>query len=148
MTQSIYHCVMLYPTPALTADDMRVLNEIDGMRHELRHAVRSTPAKWAEGLRKFLTADAIAASNSIEGFRVSTVDVVDLMEGEHDVDISEENLAETVAYQHMITYLQTLHDVTDFRYSKGLLNALHWMLQGHHHSNRKPAGQWRKEPVY
>jgi Fic family protein len=139
---------MLYPTPPLTADDMRVLEEIDAMRRELRHAVRDTPAKWADGLRKFLTADAIAASNSIEGFKVATVDVADLMEGEHDVEISEENLAETTAYQHMMTYIQTLHDAPDFVFSKGFLNALHWMLQGHRHSQRKPAGQWRKGPVY
>jgi Fic family protein len=118
------------------------------MRRDLRHAVRDTPVKWTDGLRKFLTADAIAASNSIEGFRVSTSDVVDLMEGDHDVEVSEENLAETLAYQHMMTYIQTLHDVRDFTYSKGLLNALHWMLQGHRHSARKPAGQWRKGPVY
>ena len=31
---------------------------------------------------------------------------------------------------------------------KGLLNALHWMLQGHRHTRRKPAGQWRAGPVY
>jgi hypothetical protein len=43
------------------------------------------------------------------------------MEGEHDVDVSEENLAETIAYQHMMTYIQTQHDVPDFAYSKGLL---------------------------
>ncbi len=139
---------MLYSMPALAADDVRVLDEIDGMRRELRHVVRDTPAKWTSGLRKFFTADAIAASNSIEGFRVSTVDVADLMEGEHDVDVSEENLAETVAYQHMMTYIQTLHDAPDFAYSKGQLNALHWMLQGHRHSRRKPAGRWRKGPVY
>jgi len=30
----------------------------------------------------------------------ATADVADLIEGEHDIDISEENLAETVAYQH------------------------------------------------
>jgi Fic family protein len=125
-----------------------VLAEIDVMRQELRHAIRDTPAKWTDGLRKFLTADAIAASNSIEGFKVSTVDVADLIEGEHDVDISEENLAETVAYQHMMTYIQTLHDVPDFRYTKGFLNALHWMLQGHRHTQRKLAGQWRRGPVY
>lgn len=118
------------------------------MRRELQHAVRDTPARWTNGLRKFLTADAIAASNSIEGFRVATVDVADLMEGEHDVEISAENLAETLAYQHMMTYIQTLNDAPDFAYSKGFLNALHWMLQGHRHSQRKPAGQWRKGPVY
>jgi len=139
---------MLYPTPVLAPDDVRVLAEIDGMRRALRHLVRDMPARWTSGLRKFLTADAIAASNSIEGFRVSTVDVADLMEGEHDVDVSEENLAETVAYQHMMTYLQTLHDAPDFTYSKGQLNALHWMLQGHRHRRGKPAGQWRKGPVY
>jgi Fic family protein len=139
---------MLYPTPELTAEDARVLSEIDDMRRDLRHVIRDTPARWTDGLRKYLTADAISASNSIEGFRVTTVDVVDLMEGEHDVDISEENLAETVAYQHMMTYIQTLHDVPDFEFSKGFLNALHWMLQGHRHTMRKPAGQWRRGPVY
>jgi Fic family protein len=95
-----------------------------------------------------LTADAVAASNSIEGFRVSTVDVQDLMDGERDVDVSAENREETLAYQRMMTYIQTLHDAGDFHYEKGLLNALHWMLQGHRHSPRRPAGQWRRGPVY
>jgi Fic family protein len=139
---------MLYPTPVLAADDTRVLSEIDEMRRDLRHAVRDAPARWTEGLRKFLTADAVAASNSIEGFRVPTVDVADLMEGERDVEVSEENRDETLAYQHMMTYLQTLHDAADFAYTKGFLNALHWMLQGHRHAPGKPAGQWRRGLVY
>lgn len=99
-------------------------------------------------MRKYLTADAVAASNSIEGFRVSTVDVEDLMDGERDVDVSEEDREETLAYQRMMTYIQTLYDVPDFRYDLGLLNALHWMLQGHRHTPRAPAGQWRRAPVY
>ncbi|RAY12728.1 Fic family protein [Actinomadura craniellae] len=139
---------MLFPVPSLDAADRRVLDEVESMRHELRHQVRAVPVKWAEGLRKFLTADAVAASNSIEGFRVSTVDVADLMEGERDVEVSEENREETLAYQRMMTYIQTLHDVPDFSYGKGLLNGLHWMLQGHRHTAGKPAGQWRRGPVY
>ena len=139
---------MLYPTPALTAADQRVLADIESMRTALGHQVATTPRKWTADLERFLTADAVAASNSIEGFKVSTVDVEDLIAGESDVDVSEENRQETLAYQHMMTYLQTLHDVPDFCYSKGLLNALHWMLQGHRHSSRKPAGQWRRGPVY
>ncbi|MFB9623448.1 Fic family protein [Nonomuraea helvata] len=139
---------MLYATPSLSAQDSRVLEEIEAARRALRHQVRATPAKWTAGLRKFLTADAVAASNSIEGFKVSTIDVEDLMEGERDVDVSEENREETLAYQLMMTYIQTLHDVEDFHYSTGFLNALHWMLQGHRHTVRKPAGQWRKGPVY
>lgn len=139
---------MLFPTPDLSPDDDRVLDEIDSMRHELRHRLRTVPTKWTEGLRKYLTADAVAASNSIEGFRVSTVDVADLMEGERDVEVSEENREETLAYQRMMTYIQTLHDVEDFTYGKGLLNGLHWMLQGHRHTATRPAGQWRRGPVY
>ncbi|MEX5637547.1 Fic family protein [Parafrankia sp. FMc2] len=139
---------MLYPTPALGSADDQVLGEIDDLRDALRHQVASTPSKWTDGLRKFLTADAVAASNSIEGFKVSTIDVEDLMAGERDVEISDENREETLAYQRMMTYIQTLHDAEDFSYSKGMLNALHWMLQGHRHAVRRPAGQWRRGPVY
>ena len=148
MILSYYLWDMLFPTPALTRADERVLGEIDEMRQVLHRQIRATPPKWTEGLRKFLTADAVAASNSIEGFKVSTIDVEDLIDGERDVEISEENRAETLAYQQMMTYIQSLHDAADFGYSKGLLNALHWMLQGHRHAARKPAGQWRQGPVY
>ncbi|WP_194836642.1 Fic family protein [Nocardia sp. XZ_19_369] len=139
---------MLFPTPALSNADERVLTEVDRMRQALHRQLQSTPVAQTARLRKFLTADAVAASNSIEGFKVATVDVEDLMAGERDVDISEENRAETLAYERMMTYIQTLHDAQDFSYSKGLLNALHWMLQGHRHAARRPAGQWRRGPVY
>ncbi len=125
-----------------------VLTAIQEMRQRLRHQILDRPAKWTSGLRRYLTADAVASSNSIEGFKVSTVDAQDLMDGERDVDVSDEDREETLAYQRMMTYVQRLHDVPDFSYSKGLLNALHWMLQGHRDSSRKPAGQWRSGPVY
>lgn len=139
---------MLFPTPALASEDQRVLDEIDSVRRSLSFQVQRTPTKWTEGLRKFLTADAVAASNSIEGFKVSTVDVEDLLEGERDVDVSDEDREETLAYQRMMTYIQTLHDVPDFAHGKGFLNALHWMLQGHRHTPTRPAGQWRRRAVY
>jgi Fic family protein len=148
VTTSSYGGVVLFPTPALSAADEQVLDQIDAMRDHLRHQTQGNPAPWTQGLRKFLTADAVAASNSIEGFRVSTVDVQDLMDGERDVEVSPEDREETLAYQRMMTYLQTLHDVEDFSFSKGFLNALHWMLQGHRHTVRRPAGQWRRGPVY
>jgi hypothetical protein len=72
---------VLYPTPKLDDLDRTVLKAIEQMRSDLRHQIRQVSPKWTKGLRKYLTADAVAASNSIEGFRVSTVDVVDLMEG-------------------------------------------------------------------
>ncbi len=140
---------MLYVTPSLTSADERVLAEIAALRTDLRHAVRQAPTRWTQDLRRALTASAIAASNTIEGVQVDVRDVADLMAGEREgVDASEADRAETLAYQQAMTYIQTLHDVEDFAYSKGLLNALHWMLQGHHHSPQRPAGQWRRKPIF
>ncbi|MGX2997504.1 Fic family protein [Streptomyces sp. JNUCC 64] len=141
---------MLYHTPRLSSADHRVLAEVADMRHALRHTVRQAPAKWTLGLRRHLTASAIAASNTIEGYRVDARDVADLMDdARENVDVTEANRAETVACQQSMTYIQSLHDAPDFAYGKGLLNALHWMLQGHHHHHpRKPAGQWRRGPIF
>ncbi|MEV7599058.1 Fic family protein [Kitasatospora sp. NPDC089797] len=137
---------MLYETPRLESVDHQVLEQINSMRDQLRYAVQQAPMKWTLDLRKALTASAIAASNTIEGYRVDARDVADLMDGEREVEASDENKTETLAYQQAMTYIQSLHDAVDFRYSKELLNALHWMLQGHHHP-LKTAGQWRRTAV-
>src|SRR6266704_1396677 len=101
MIASLYCRTVLFPTPRLTSADQVVLAGVEEMRDRLRHQVQDRPGKWTSGLRKFLTADAVAASNSIEGFRVSTQDVQDLMDGERDVDVSDEDREETLAYQRM-----------------------------------------------
>ncbi|MGW3766124.1 Fic family protein [Streptomyces sp. NPDC005131] len=137
---------MLYQTPRLEPVDLQVLDQVNAMRDQLRHAVQQAPMKWTLDLRKALTASAIAASNTIEGYQVDAKDVADLLDGEREVEASDENKAETWAYQQAMTYIQSLHDVADFRYSKELLNSLHWMLQGHHHPIRT-AGQWRKTSI-
>ena len=118
------------------------------MRERLRHLVRGSVAPWTDGLRKYLTADAIAASNQIEGFRVSTVDAQDVLAGERDVEVSAEDRRETLAYRLTMTYVQALCEAKDFAYDEGLLNGMHWMLQGHRHTARRPSGQWRPGPVY
>lgn len=137
---------MLYEMPCLEPADFEVLRQVNAMRALLRHAVQQVPRKWAVDLGKALTASAIAASNTIEGYRVDAKDVADLMDGEREVETSDENKAETLAYQQAMTYIQSLHDVADFRYNKELLDSLHWMLQGHHHP-LKTAGQWRKTAI-
>ncbi len=118
------------------------------MRTDLRHRLQTQQGKHISSLRRYLTASAVSASNWIEGFKVSAIDVEDLIAGEHDIDVTELNRAETLAYERMMTYLQTLADADDFEYSTGQLNAMHWMLQRHRHSPRKPAGRWRRKPVY
>ena len=72
---------MLYATPLLDSDDLRVLDEIETMRHALRHMLRATP-HWTRQLRRNLTARAIAGSNTIEGYAATVDDVEALMSGE------------------------------------------------------------------
>lgn len=101
---------MLYRTPRPEPIDIQVLDQVNAMRDELRHTVRQPPAKRTRDLRKALTASAIAASNTIEGYQVEARDVADLLDGEREVEASDENKAETLAYQQAMTYIQSLHD--------------------------------------
>lgn len=155
MITSFHHGLVLFPTPLLTAADQRVLAEIDTLRHDLRDRVLTPPRSpvgarpnWTESLGRFLTAEAVAGSNHIDGFRVSTADAVDLIDGERDIDVADVDREATLAYQRMMSYARAVHDAADFSYSKGLLCAMHWMLQGHRHAQHKPAGQWRRGLAY
>ncbi|MFP8887272.1 Fic family protein [Streptomyces mangrovi] len=137
---------MLYETPALDADDLRVLEGIDRLRHRLRHVLRASP-RWSGQLRRNLTARAIAGSNTIEGYAATVDDVEALMAGEEPLETGERTRAELEGYQRAMTYIQALADTgTGFRYDAGLLNGLHFMMQGHHLDKRP--GRWRDGPVY
>lgn len=81
---------MLYAVPDLSRRGRDVLARIDLMREELRHQVRQTPTRWTASLRRTLTAQAIAGSNTIEGYKVDHLDVEDLLDGEREVATSPE----------------------------------------------------------
>jgi Fic family protein len=137
---------MLYGTPALDADDLRVLGEIEEMRVRLRYVLRARP-RWSGQLRRNLTARAIAGSNTIEGYAATVDDVEALMAGEEPLETADRTRAELEGYQRAMTYIQALADAGDgSRYDAGLLNSLHFMLQGHHLDKRP--GRWRDGPVY
>ncbi|WP_245568794.1 Fic family protein [Nocardia concava] len=74
--------------------------------------------------------------------------MADLIAGDRDVDTPDENKDETLAYSQMMGYIRLCGDDRSFSYDNSVLNALHWMLQGHRHSERRPAGRWRRGPVY
>lgn len=137
---------MLYKIPELAASDREVLSEIDAMRKGLRMYLR-TPHRWEGQLRRNLSARAIAGSNTIEGYAASVEDVEDMIAGEAPVDAGETVAAEIEGYRQAMSYIQRLASASpDFSYSKELLNALHFMMQGHHMDKRP--GWWRTGPVY
>ncbi len=137
---------MLYKTPSLDAEDHRVLAEIEQMRQKLRHVLRTQP-RWTGQLRRNLTARAIAGSNTIEGYAATVDDVEALMAGEEPLETADRTRVELEGSQRTMTYIQALADAgDDFRYDAGLVNGLHFMLQGHHLDKRP--GRWRDGPVF
>ncbi|QMU73225.1 Fic family protein [Streptacidiphilus sp. P02-A3a] len=137
---------MMYATPTLDSKDLCALEEIEQMRQDLQVLLHPRP-KWTGQLRRNLTARAIAGSNTIEGYAATIDDVEALMAGEEPLDTSDETRVELEGYQRAMTYIQGLHDAgPGFRYDAGLLNGLHYMIQGHH--LKKRPGRWREKHVY
>lgn len=137
---------MLYAIPPLQDTDRAVVAEIEAMRKKLKIHL-AEPRQWKGQLRRNLAARAIAGSNTIEGYAASVDDVEDILAGELPIDTGESVAAEIEGYRQAMSHIQRLGTATpDFAYSKGLLNALHFMMQGHH--PMKQPGWWRTGPVY
>ncbi|GAA3149110.1 hypothetical protein GCM10020001_085600 [Nonomuraea salmonea] len=122
---------MLYGTPALEAADKVVLAEIEDMRQDLEYRLAETH-RWDGQLRRQLQARAIQGSNAIEGYRASVEDVQSIMAGEEPLDASNAVTKEIAGYQQALTYIRSLSRAPAFRYDAGLLNALNFMMIGHH----------------
>ncbi|MDP4504349.1 Fic family protein [Nonomuraea turcica] len=122
---------MLYCTPALEPADKTVLAEIEDMRQDLKYRLAETH-RWDGQLRRQLQARAIQGSNSIEGYRASVEDIQSIMAGEEPLETSASVAKEIAGYQQALTYIGALSKSRVFRYDVGVLNALNFMMIGHH----------------
>ena len=136
---------MLYDTPALDPADKTVLGEIEDLRRDLKYRL-AEPHRWDGQLRRQLQAKAIQGSNSIEGYRASVEDIESIMSGEEPLETSAPVAREIAGYQQVLTYIQLLSRATAFRYDLGLLNALNFMMIGHHRD--KTPGVLRPGGIY
>ncbi|MFG1702119.1 Fic family protein [Nonomuraea sp. M3C6] len=122
---------MLYGTPSLQAADKTVLAEIEDMRQDLKYRLAETH-RWDGQLRRQLQARAIQGSNSIEGYRASVEDIQSIMSGEEPLEASASVTKAIAGYQQALTYIGLLSRAPAFRYDVGVLNALNFMMIGHH----------------
>lgn len=123
--------VMLYATPALDDADLAVLDELAQIRRDMRFRV-SEPHRWDGQLRRHLQARAIQGSNSIEGYLASVEDVESVVAGEEPLEADPRVARELVGYRQAMGYVQSLGRAPRLRYDAGLLNALNYMMIGHH----------------
>ncbi|MFC4530566.1 Fic family protein [Sphaerisporangium dianthi] len=136
---------MIYGTPELEAPDKSVLGEIEEMRRDLKYRL-AEPHRWDGQLRRQLQARAIQGSNSIEGYRASVEDIESIMLGEEPLETSRAVTSEIAGYQQALTYVRQLSPARSFRFDLGMLNALNFMMIGHHHD--KSPGVVRPGGIY
>ncbi|MDX6328029.1 MAG: hypothetical protein QOI83_412 [Streptomycetaceae bacterium] len=119
---------MLYSTPGLTSDDLRVIEEIETFRSEFRHRL-AEPRRWEGQLRRSLTAAAVRGSTHIEGYTITAEDAETLVAGgEIAPDTDDATRAAVTGYRDALTYIQRASGFRIFSWDHTLLSALHFMM--------------------
>ncbi|RSM60254.1 Fic family protein [Actinoplanes sp. ATCC 53533] len=136
---------MLFRAPSLDPDDLRVIEEINQLRRELRIYLHE-PRRWKGQMRRNLKARAVRGSNSIEGYDVSLDDALAIMEDEEPLDADRRTSLEIVGYRNALTYIQQLADDAAFSLDESLIRSLHFMMLGHDLS--KSPGRYRPGQIF
>ncbi len=136
---------MLYMAPALDDREIRVLEEIEGLRKTLRWQL-SEPRRWTGSLRRLSFARNIQGSNSIEGFIAGLDDAAAVAAGEEPLDAGDETRLALIGYREAMTYVLQLATDNDFTYSEQLIKSLHFMMTNYAMANRP--GLWRAGSIF
>lgn len=137
---------MIFTAPAGLEAELDAIGRIDQLRTQLRHRV-AEPRRWLGGLRRFIFAKAVQASNAIEGYNASVDDVIAVVEDEEVLEASTETRNALRGYRDAMTYvLQLSEDGADVLVDESLIKSLHFMMLGHD-LPRRP-GRWRTGAVY
>lgn len=136
---------MLFKSPGLGQEELRVIGAIGSMYRSLRYAL-STPSRWEGILRRNAFARAIRGSNSIEGYWVTAEDAIAAVEGEEPLDAQRETWFAVTGYRNAMTYVLQLAKDPNFLFNDGFIRSFHYlMLQ---HELPKHPGNWRPGPIY
>src|SRR3954467_4311618 len=119
---------MLFQAPALDAEELAVLRQLEDLKKSLRYSLHE-PKRWNGSLRRLSFARNIQGSNSIEGFDAALDDAAAIAVGEEPIDTTTEARLAPEGYRTAMTYvLQLSEETEDFRYSTQLLKSLHFMM--------------------
>ncbi len=137
---------MLFKCPDLDDAELRAAERVRQLKESLNYVVQVTPKRWQGVLRRSTLAQAVRASNSIEGYNVTVDDAIALAEGQEPLDATAEARAAVEGYQQAMTYVIQLANDPHFRFSVDLIRGLHFMMIGY--DLAKNPGRWRPGPIY
>lgn len=136
---------MIYATPALDFDDVRVLDELDEMRSALSDHLR-TPRRWVGRLRRTAVARAIRGSNSIEGYDVELDEADAAIDGDEPISADERTFAEIRGYRQALGFVLATAADEHFTLDASVLRSMHFMLLSH--ALDKSPGQYRRGEIF
>ncbi len=136
---------MIFSPPKLESLEEEALGRIEDLRRQLRHRV-AEPRRWSGGVRRFVFAKAVQASNSIEGYDASVDDVIAAVEGEEVMDTATETVLVLQGYRDAMTYVLQLAEEDDVEIDEALLRSLHFMMLKYDLTKRP--GRWRLGDVF
>lgn len=122
---------MLFSYSSLSVDEIRVLERITKMRHDLRYRVVQNPRRWTGVLARMTRARALMQSNSIEGINVSQEDAIAAVDGEDPVEADRPTWRAVVGYQAAMDYILQRTRDENFTFSKDVILAIHFMISQH-----------------
>ncbi len=137
---------MLFKSPRLGRAERDVLAQIRDLWNELQHGLTQRQTKWTGLLARNLRAKAIRGSNSIEGYIVSEEAAIAALDGDRPEDTDETAWINVVRYREAMDYVLQLHRAPDFRYTKEVLQSLHFMMM--RHRTEKNPGLFRAGAIY
>ncbi|MCL2090692.1 MAG: Fic family protein [Micrococcales bacterium] len=136
---------MIFRRPALSPDDLRVLDEIAALRDELADAL-AAPRRWTGRLRRTALARAIRGSNSIEGYQVELDDADAALDDDAPLTADQRTFAEIQGYRQALGYVLAMATDPQFRTDTTALRSMHFMMLAHDLS--KSPGQYRPGDIY
>jgi Fic family protein len=137
---------MLFTTTSIPDHYLAVISRIDQMRLRLRFQLQQEPRRWTGQLRRFTFASAIAASNSIEGFNVTTEEALAAVDGDEPVDERTEAWIAVRGYREAMSFILQLKDDPEFRHHEALLRSMHFMMTSYDASANP--GRWRSGAIF
>jgi Fic family protein len=122
---------MLFTHPSLDAEETAVLERIEELRRSLRHYVVQSPRRWTGLLARMTRAQALRASNGIEGINVTAEDALAAVDNESPTDADKDTWQAVEGYQAAMDYvLQRCRD-DHFKFSEDFVLAVHFMISRH-----------------
>ncbi len=136
---------MIFATPALDAQELSVLAQIEELKITLR-AQLNEPRRWTGSLRRLSFARNIRGSNSIEGFDATLDDTAAVALGEEPLDAPRATQQALEGYRNAMTYVLQLAEEPRVEASESLIKSLHFMMT--HDDLKNSPGRWRPGAIF